>query len=207
MEVTAESNRALDAEAKGGSIGGLAAGAAIGVANAGGGTTASLGGVIGQSPNQSVGSVTVNATSNDSVKADVFAITAGVAAGGINYGETNLDPTVQASIDDDAIVTVTDGIEVSSTSNSTANSTVDGVSAGAVTLGVSIASASVRRHDSVVDRGRGDSLRNNGRPGRHRRGERDLVRRRHGEQRRHRRGERYQRDRDESVERRGESRR
>ncbi len=131
--VTAVSNRTLNAQAIGGSISGLGVGAGIAIANAGGGATASLGGssgggAIGQAPVQSVGSVAVTTTANDSATANVFAITAGVfLAGTVNIAETQVDPTVQASLGEGNI-TVTGGVTVSSQLDATLNATAQGIS-------------------------------------------------------------------------------
>jgi hypothetical protein len=74
LQVTAASNRSLKALAVGGSIGGLAVGVGVAIANATGGPSASIGSgnQIGQTG--TVGSVNVPATSTDTVTATSYGV-------------------------------------------------------------------------------------------------------------------------------------
>ena len=81
LVTAASDDRSLDAEAIGGTIGLVGAGASIAHAYADGSTTAQLGGQIGQTAGETVGGVILIARANDSASAQSDEVVAGVIAG------------------------------------------------------------------------------------------------------------------------------
>ena len=109
--VTAYSDRSLTAEALGGDFGGVVAGVGVAIADATGGTAATIGPGASIGQTGSIDGVDVSANSDDSTTA----LASGVAAGSIGatgvYASAESDPTVAASISGDVNVTPDDGYE------------------------------------------------------------------------------------------------
>ena len=96
VQVTASTERSLNAQAAAGTVGGLVVGAAVAIADAKGSTTASSDAVIGQTG--TVGSVGVTANSIDSTTADTWALSVGVVAGEVNIADAEVTPKITAEI-------------------------------------------------------------------------------------------------------------
>ena len=100
VNVTASATRSLDAEAIGGNFGLVAAGAGVAIANASGSTTAGVadGAQIGVQNGESVGGLSVSASSNDTTTANSYGVAAGYVGLTAVYAEADASPTVNASI-------------------------------------------------------------------------------------------------------------
>ena len=146
VQVTASSNRTLTATAEGGEGGVLAAGASVAIVNATGGPSASIGSaLIGQSSSASdtVGAVSVTATSADTINAIAYGVAAGIgiAATGV-YAEAVSAPNVMASVGNDAEITSTGSVDVDADDTPYTNAQALGVAAaGDVAVGVVISQA------------------------------------------------------------------
>ncbi|MGA2700304.1 MAG: hypothetical protein ABSH35_04325 [Isosphaeraceae bacterium] len=148
VSVTATATRNDDAEAAGGTFGLVAAGAAIAQTTLGGSTTAAIGTAtsgaqIGTQAGSPVGAVTVQATSTDTATANTLAVAAGIGAGTANVADSEISPTIQASIGANSQVLVGQNVMVDAESHDEASATDFGVQAGAVAVGVSLADANM----------------------------------------------------------------
>jgi Ca2+-binding RTX toxin-like protein/acetolactate synthase small subunit len=143
--VKADAKQTLTAEGLGGSIGGVALGAAIARATATGSTRAYIdaNAQIGQLVGSQVNSVTVNANADISGNAKVLAIAAGIGAGTANDAQVVLKPTVDAGIGGSAKIKTTGDINLSATSKTNTSANVQGVALGGIAVGVSLVSADV----------------------------------------------------------------
>ena len=145
VQITATSNRMLEAQAIGGDVGGLAAGVGVAIASATGGPTATIGSstLIGQSETETVGSVDVAATSNDTVKATSYGVSAGlgIAATGV-YANAVSAPSVTATVGNNAVIGTTGRVDVTAQDTPNADAQAFGVAAsGGVSVGVVISDA------------------------------------------------------------------
>jgi hypothetical protein len=160
--VTASSNRTLTATAEGGEGGVLAAGASVAIANATGGPSATIGSaLIGQSGSASdtVGAVSVTATSADTINASADGVAAGIgiAATGV-YAEAVSAPNVMAYVGNDAEITSTGNVVVEADDTPYTNAQALGVAAaGDVAVGVVISQATSSGVTSST-LGTGDSM-------------------------------------------------
>ncbi len=140
VEVTAESDRSLSAQALGGDFGGVAAGVGVAIASAAGGPSAGIssGAQIGQIG--TVTEVTVEADSYDSPTAESYGVAAGYTGATGVYASAESNPTVSASISGN--VTVSGSIYDSAEAGGGASATALGVTiTAAASLGASIANA------------------------------------------------------------------
>jgi hypothetical protein len=145
VTVRADASRIINADTFGVQVGLAAAGAAVAKVNVNGQTTASTGtGVqIGEQPGQNVQSLSIIATNTTGVTTRARAIAAGIGAGSGNVANSEIRPTIQASIGPNSQVLVGQNVLVSATSTGGATANVFGVQAGAVAVGVSVADATM----------------------------------------------------------------
>jgi hypothetical protein len=148
LNVNATADRTLDAEAAGGSAGAIVAGAAIAHAVANGSTTATLGGQIGQAAGESVGAVTVSATSTDSAKAYSVAVVAGIGGGSANESRATIDPTLSAAVSGGAKITSTGAVLVQAQGMPHANAQALGLTISA-TVSVGVVTSFATAADAV----------------------------------------------------------
>ena len=141
LDVGSHETRNDSSFAAGGGIGAVAAGAAIAVANVGGSTNASIGSAnIGQTAGKSVGGVHVWVDPNTSVTAFTLGIQAGLGAalsGTVSLA--TLNPTITATVGPNALIKVSNDVNVSSTPQTSVDAEAYGVSVGAIALGASVA--------------------------------------------------------------------
>lgn len=98
VEVTALTSRSLVAQATGGTVALVAAGAGVAIADAKGSTSATIGSGAHIGQTGTVGGVDVDASSIDSVLALSSAVAAGVGIASANVADAEITPTIQASI-------------------------------------------------------------------------------------------------------------
>ena len=135
--------RSLNADATGGSLGGIVAGAAVAIPDAKGSTVASIGSGAQIGQTGSVGSVDVAASSNDSSFADASAVTGGVGAVAVNVADAEVTPHIRASIGANSHVLVGQNVTVSAGSLEESNANVSGVQVAGLAVGVSLANATL----------------------------------------------------------------
>ena len=146
VRVAADDERTLEAETTGVSVGAVAAGASVAIAEIGGTTRATIGSgaLIGQGA-QNVNGVVVSADADHAAKAEALAAKGGLglAASG-TVSTATIDPTVTASIGANGTITVQDNLEVDAVARVAARAEATGinVSLGAG-VGASIAEAKV----------------------------------------------------------------
>ena len=143
VQVTATSLRSLTADATGGSLGGIVAGAAVAIADAKGSTVASIGSGAQIGQTGSVGSVDVAASSNDSSFAVASAVTGGVGAVAVNVADAEVTPHISASIGANSHFLVGQNVTVSAGSLEESNANVSGVQVAGLAVGVSLANATL----------------------------------------------------------------
>ncbi|UCD79969.1 MAG: LEPR-XLL domain-containing protein, partial [Desulfobacterales bacterium] len=144
LQILAEADRNVKANASGGQIGAVTAGASVAVVDMGGATVASLGGAkVGQESGKTVGNIRVTAASTAVGNADTLAVSGGILVGAsASVAMTDVQPLIQASIGDGADIKVARGIAVESRSLGDANADAFGITvAGGASIGVSIAEA------------------------------------------------------------------
>ncbi len=100
---------------------------------------ATIGG--GSDPDHQVGSVTITASTTAAVEAQSWAVAAGVGEVGINNATAIADPTVQAYVGNDAAVTVTGSVGLTSDAETGASTNVFGASLGVLTAGLNESTA------------------------------------------------------------------
>ncbi|MFI5455223.1 MAG: beta strand repeat-containing protein [Isosphaerales bacterium] len=148
VQVTASSNRSLTALALGGSVGGVAAGVGVAIANASGGPSAGIGSGAQIGQTGTVGGLSVAATSTDDVMAKSYGVAAGyVGLTGV-YASAESNPTVAASLGTssgtNARVNVTGTISVGATSTGQASGNALGIAVSeTASLGAAVANAQV----------------------------------------------------------------
>jgi filamentous hemagglutinin family protein len=145
VDIDAEDARTLVATADGASVaaGFAAAGASVATVSVGGSTAASFTGRIGQTVGQNVNSLSIDADSNATAKADTLAAKGGigVAASG-SVATATVDPTVAAAIGDGSLITTQDNVSVDATARVRADADAKGFNvAGGVGIGASAAVA------------------------------------------------------------------
>ncbi|EAR60225.1 type I secretion target repeat protein [Oceanospirillum sp. MED92] len=142
--IDAKADRNIDIDIVGVSVGTAAAGAAVGDVSVSGSTTALMGNYaqVGQSTGN-VDSLTVNAASELDVDLDVTAVAAGLGAGSGNDANISFTPIVRAAIGAGADVTVAEGVTVNAVVTPEIETDMLGVSAGGLTVGVSLTDVDV----------------------------------------------------------------
>src|SRR5262249_39340868 len=111
--VQAGGDRNLTADTVGVAVAGVAAGADVSQATAGGSADAHLGsGVQVRQQSPIGGDVMINAKLQDHVEADGLAVAAGIGAGAGNEVDATINPTVSAAIGSDANVTANGSVTV-----------------------------------------------------------------------------------------------
>jgi hypothetical protein len=149
--VTAATNRDLVAQATGGLGGFVTLGAGVAIADAKGGTSATIGSgvLIGQTG--TVGGLDVAANSVDSVVALSSAVTAGIGSATANVADAEVTPTILASIGSNSLVDagspdlvdVGQNVAVTAGSEEEAQANASGVHVAGLTIGVSLADANL----------------------------------------------------------------
>ncbi len=143
VEVTATTNRSLVAQATGGTVAAVAAGAAVAIADAKGSTTAMIGSDAQIGQTGTVGGVDVTANSIDSVTALSSAVTGGIGAVAVNLADAEVTPRIQASIGANSQVLVGQNVNVSAGSLEESSANVSGVQVAGLAVGVSLANATL----------------------------------------------------------------
>ncbi|MBI3917574.1 MAG: hypothetical protein HY322_11275 [Betaproteobacteria bacterium] len=92
---------------------------------------------------QSVGTVTVEATSTIDAYAETVGVAIGLVAGGFNFSFIDVTPQVKASIGNNVEMDTTGLVALRATTDHDANSRLIGASVGAVGVGVSLAKATI----------------------------------------------------------------
>jgi hypothetical protein len=127
-----------------GFVGGIVAvGVSSATASESGITLASVdgGSIGGTGPGQQVGALTVTARSNASVEAKSWDAAGGIGGATINGATATADPTVQASIDNNANVQVTGNVGLTADAETGATTYVFALSIGGLTAGLSRSNA------------------------------------------------------------------
>ncbi len=139
VSIAASADRDLEVQAKGVTVGSIAAGAAVGEINVGGSTEAYLGehAQVGQGSSR-VDSLSLSAISSMDVTENVWTVAAGIGAGTGNDANVTIDPLVQAYIGDDSNITVDESVALTARVTPYVDVTIHGVAAGAATVGVSL---------------------------------------------------------------------
>ncbi|HET6237314.1 MAG TPA: hypothetical protein VFE41_20495 [Acetobacteraceae bacterium] len=144
VSVTATSTQTIGVTTGQASIGAVGAGATFTEVTMGGSTTATVdaGAVIG-SLAAPVGSLSVDAVAVQTVSAQTTAVTAGIGSFGANFTTINVDPTIDAAVGANAAVDASGAVSVIATSTTDAQGSTFGVSAGGLSVGVSLTDLTV----------------------------------------------------------------
>ncbi|MBQ0721029.1 MAG: LEPR-XLL domain-containing protein [Gammaproteobacteria bacterium] len=144
VTITAQATRDISVEAKGVSLGGLAAGAAIGDVTVSGYTTAYLGSFtqvgIGSQNGvpAAVTNLNISALSKLDITESVWTVSAGIGAGSANVANATFDSSIYAYIADGSDIALTGDLTITAQATPYINAKITGVSAGAATVGVSL---------------------------------------------------------------------
>lgn len=141
LGITAVGDRLVRANATGGNVGGVAAGASVAVVDVGGSTTAFLGGAEVGLAGAAVRNMGITADSSTTADVDSVAVAAGIVAGSGSVASATVDPTVQAFIGDGAQILVTDNILVEARSQGLVTADAGGIGLSGIGVGVSRAVA------------------------------------------------------------------
>jgi hypothetical protein len=144
VSVTATSNRTINVTTGQASIGAVGAGATFTEVTMAGSTTATLdGGALIGSLTSPVGSLSVEAVAVQDVTEQTTAVTAGIGSFGANFSIVNVDPTIDADLGGSAVIDVSGLVSVLATSTTNAQASTFGVSAGGLSVGVSLTEVTV----------------------------------------------------------------
>ena len=146
LQVYATGDRSVHPEAIGISIGSMAVGAAITIADIGGTTLAEVRSAqIGQHAGQAVAGVDVQATGTGSATANSLGVAAGIGLFALSgtVALSTYDATVLAGIDGNTDISTSGAVKVQATSTDQAGAEAFGVAASGLAVGVSIAQAKV----------------------------------------------------------------
>ncbi|MBM4050412.1 MAG: hypothetical protein FJ279_35400, partial [Planctomycetes bacterium] len=136
VTIQAKADRNVRSEATGGQIGHVAAGAAVARSTANAATQAHVDGTL-----SNVRYVNILADAVGEADAEALAVSAGIAAGVGTDARAEMSPTVRAYLSGTGRITARRDVTISATATPHADAEADGVSAGAVSVGVSLATA------------------------------------------------------------------
>jgi len=122
-------------------VGLVAAGASVAQVSEGGSTQSYIGGSVQVGQTGTVGSVTVSAESTVAEQTNTHAITAGIGSGSVNISTATDTPTVSATINPGAVVTVSGNVNVYAGTDHTAIDNLFSLTMGAAAAGYSQAQA------------------------------------------------------------------
>ncbi len=144
VSVTATSTQTIGVTTGQASIGAIGAGATFTEVTMGGSTTATVdaGAVIGSLASP-VGSLSVDANALQTVDVQTTAVTAGIGSFGANFTIVNVDPTIDAAVGANAVVDASGAVAVIATSTPNVQGSTFGVSAGGLSVGVSLTQLTV----------------------------------------------------------------
>ncbi len=128
----------LTLQSSGVTAGAVAAGAAVGEANVGGGTYAYLGEYTQVGQTGTVDRLSIEAGSVVDADIDVWTVAAGIGAGTGNDANFTYDSDIYAYVDDGSDITLTSDLSVYAHATPYVNVKITGVAAGAATVGVSL---------------------------------------------------------------------
>jgi hypothetical protein len=144
VSVTATSTRTISVTTGQASIGAVGAGATFTEVTMGGSTTATVdGGVAIGSLTSPVGSLSVDVTAVQNVSVQTTAVTAGIGSFGANFSIVDVDPTIDATLGTNAVVDASGAVSVIATSTPNVQGNTFGVSAGGLSVGVSLTEVTV----------------------------------------------------------------